>query len=648
MLATEESVPPGQLSPASRAAATQAAIRLLGTYFADAPTWDLEQRGQVATGSAEDDALARALRLRVALAAARTLDQLLREIALDLSFRYRRVATETVGMVRGRLDVQRYLRSQGKRNAPRRYPVNVVERSHATPENILALYATGWVLRELDVGDDIALPAGAPEQRELRERRLALARTLNHPVLAEARAGAEAAWRTGALVALLDQVQARVEGGHLARPEPYGALADWVRSFDPHALPEADEVEWTFYDERFDTKLFEIWMLDRLKLALEPKLGVPATRPLWNRGTQPTFFWKRGLATVAVHFQRSLTGGSGGAVWQRLDPPAPFDGVPDITVVVSTLRFGESIAYVDAKLRQRDQHPTEELYKLLGYFDNTGSKGARRGAIVYYKPDGLVIETFVDKAEGRMVAIGVEPSSGSHETGFQQVAALILDILASSDPEAFAEAGLQGPIDDAAVSATQDKAVGDLLLRAAALAPGTLEPYRHLLSSQIPSTWPKLDADLQTILVTAEYFGAAAPEGADLSGPLLGLSAACERLLCAHGMLFDRVAKRCPTIVRAPVTLGSATMFIKWCRKPKTAEHHAVQHAVRSDPLVDYSALLAVRRDLFDLNDFRKAAAHIELVSQPDYTAGRALILGSGDQATPGLLTRLVQALGIT
>jgi hypothetical protein len=47
-----------------------------------------------------------------------------------------------------------------------------------------------------------------------------------------------------------------------------------------------------------------------------------------------------------------------------------------------------------------------------------------------------------------------------------------------------------------------------------------------MLSSTIPTTWPALDADLQTILVTAEYFGAAAPAGADLSGPLLGLSAA--------------------------------------------------------------------------------------------------------------------------
>jgi hypothetical protein len=243
MLAVEETIPPGQLSPESRVASTKAAIRLLGTYFADAPTWDLEQRGELSVGTAEDDLLTRALRLRVALAAARRLDVLLRDIAADLSFRYRRTNDEAVGMVRGRLHVQRYLRAQGKRVAPRRYPVTVVERSHATPENILALYATGWVLRELDVPEAITLPRGAPERREIHERRLSLARTLNHPVLSEARAKAELVWHSGGKDALLDRVEARVEGGHLTHPEPYGELARWVRNFNPEALPETGDIE---------------------------------------------------------------------------------------------------------------------------------------------------------------------------------------------------------------------------------------------------------------------------------------------------------------------------------------------------------------------------------------------------------------------
>jgi len=69
-----------------------------------------------------------------------------------------------------------------------------------------------------------------------------------------------------------------------------------------------------------------------------------------------------------------------------------------------------------------------------------------------------------------------------------------------------------------------------------------------------------------------------------------------------------------------------------------------VQALFKAENAIDYQALLEIGRELFDLNDYRKAAAHTELVSHATYTSGRALILGSGEQTTPGLLTRLVQA----
>jgi hypothetical protein len=266
---------------------------------------------------------------------------------------------------------------------------------------------------------------------------------------------------------------------------------------------------------------------------------------------------------------------------------------------------------------------------------------------VYYKTDGVRVETFVDQAEGRMLAVGVGPSSADHDAGFTSLAQMILEMLAASDPAAFAAPVTSEPLDEVAVAATQNKAVNDLLLRAGGLPQDTLEPYRRTLARQMPDTWPSLEEDVRTILVTAEYFGASAPDGADLSGPLLGLSAACERLLCGTGTLFDRVASQAGGILRTPTTLGAAAMCLKWCRKPNEAKHRTIQTLVHADQAVDYATLLDLGEDLSELNDYRKAAAHIELVSQDDYTRGRALILGSGDQATLGLLTRLVQALGL-
>jgi hypothetical protein len=109
--ATEES-PAGRLSATARSAATTTALDLLGTYFADAPTWELEHREQLAPGDAALADLAEAIRIRVALAAARRLDVLLHRISERLSFRYSRIDDETIGAVRGRLDVPRYIETR--------------------------------------------------------------------------------------------------------------------------------------------------------------------------------------------------------------------------------------------------------------------------------------------------------------------------------------------------------------------------------------------------------------------------------------------------------------------------------------------------------------------------------------------------------
>lgn len=253
--ATAEEVAPGRLSSAAREAASSTALELLGTYFADAPTWELEHQRQLAPGDIELEELAAAIRIRVALSAARRLEELLHRLAARLSFRYARVADETIGAVRGRLDVPRYIRTRAREDVPRRYPVRVLQRHHETPENVLAMYAAGWVTHELrNLRTDI-LPARAPERIELNERHASVTRTLTHPVFAEAAKAANAVWREGRLDAVVDQVEARIEGGHLAWPGPYEELVQWIKAFDPSAATGGTLIEWRIYDDRFDPKL---------------------------------------------------------------------------------------------------------------------------------------------------------------------------------------------------------------------------------------------------------------------------------------------------------------------------------------------------------------------------------------------------------
>lgn len=640
--AAAEEIEAGRLSPGSREAASATAFELLGTYFSDSATWDLEHRRQVVAGDPETEDLAEAIRIRVALSAARRLDDLLRRIAERLTFRYGREVEEVVGAVRGRLDVPRYLRSRSRNEVPRRYPVRVLRRHHLTPENVLATYAAGWVVHEIgNLRIDEILPIGSPDRTELVERHASLLRTLNHPVLAPAAEEAEAVWRRGSLPGLLDATIARLDGGHVAAPEPYRDLVEWVARFDPTASTAGDEIEWSVYGSRFDPTLFEIWMLHRIAAAVTRVLGQPSERrPLWQRGAVPTYTWKVGGSSLSLHFRMSLSG-LAPARWRWAGSDDDLRGIPDVTAVISAPASPARAALVDAKLRQRKGDPVEEIYKLLGYFHNRGGEERPYGAIVAYSPEKLRSRALEDDDGGRVLSVGVDPArSHGDDPAFDAIAGLLVDLLDEADPgaRAFAAGGAEG---EEALALVQERVVKALLDKAHALVPGTLDPFRRLLEGQLPSIWDELEPDLQTMLTSAEYFGSTAPDGADHSGPVLGLCAACERLLCGEGGLMRRMASELPDHVNSRVTLGSVKLVNK-ARSPQGAAGQAIRGFLDAETSADIDELLALSSDLQHLNGHRIAAAHTQVIDRERWQVCRGLVLGRGDEEEAGLLARLL------
>jgi hypothetical protein len=143
------------------------------------------------------------------------------------------------------------------------------------------------------------------------------------------------------------------------------------------------------------------------------------------------------------------------------------------------------------------------------------------------------------------------------------------------------------------------------------------------------------------MLVTAEYFGATAPADADHSGPLLGLAAACERVLFEN-VLADAARAR-PDLFPPEATFGT---FIRWltdaCRHhPRNPEGVSLAARLARSSAINADALALLIDDLRRLNThYRIPAAHRDVVSQSLWASGRSLIL----DPTRGILTRLVQA----
>ncbi|SDQ03722.1 hypothetical protein [Arthrobacter crystallopoietes] len=646
---TDEETGGGQFTIRGRQSAINSVLPLLVTYFADAQTWSLEVSKQLAS-SRDDvlDDLATAARLRASLAAAERLLGILGEIGARPTFRYTQTNAESVGAIRGRLDLPRYIREQGRISVPRRYPVRLVERENATPENVLAAYAAHWISRDLESIPDSLLPPKSPEKRDLNRLREGLERSLGLPLLAGTTPHAMEVWRRSSLPVLLEQVEGRLDAGHVASPEPYRELAEWIsETLRGQTVAEVGDREWSFYDARFDTKLFEIWCLYELAKALTKLLGDPETSAssLAARRKGPLYEWKIGAGKLRLYFQASLADLSeDSTVWSfKAGATGKLRGFPDIAVTADTVA-GHGLVILDPKLRRRpNRAPTEELYKLLGYFGNLKHPGPPLGVIFYYSPGSRPYYKLTSGENGELHALGLDPETGS-QAAFEVAAEIAIKAAALQDRALEAvrssiQKSQDSPEENTA-ALQQIIAVETMRSAAKSVAPAGLSSTSKATSTALRSIWGQLSSQTQTMIVTAEYFGLDAPPEADHSGPLLGLAAAFE--LTLHEHIFIPAAGGNTTSMDTSLTLGRQLRILDDAlRSRRSPESEPIQRFFQHKP-ADVRQLLRVVRDAKRMNrEYRVPAAHAYVISQSTWADGREFIL----DARSGILVRLIKSL---
>lgn len=645
----------GYFTASGRKAALNQALPLLASYFADAQTWNLEVSAQLATDEDADEEQDSALndfaagaRLRASLAAADRLLTILSAVAAQPTFRYTQVSAESVGTIRGRLDVLRYSREQGRVDVPRRYPIRLVERENATAENILATYAALWLRRDLDAVPTHILPQGSPEYRELQRVIDALKRTLGIPVLAGTKPHAVEIWRRSALDGLIDEVNRRLDTGHVARPEPYQELVDWItETRSGVAVADVGDRPWSFYGDAFDTKLFEIWCLIKIAERIGTRLGDPGgpVRSLAARKQGPIYVWNIGVGKLMLHFQPSLKAlATHGTTWSY-SSGGPLRGFPDLALTTNTVT-GSGLALLDPKLRRRTGAPTEEIYKLLGYFANLKQPAPPTGAILYYSPGTFTDYKLTSESGGEIHAVGLDPEATSMGQ-FDVAADLALKITGVGDE---AIALLAKPVGDTPderaehVAGVRQAIAVEAMVRAAeALPSASLAPTRKQTATTLHAIWNRLPEQCKTMIVTAEYFANTAPDNADHSGPLLGLAAAAERLL--RDTIFDPASQESRGIIRSGQTLGSCLTLLDNCLRGRTdPESVALRHTLLRRTQINRDQIRSLLPAARAMNrDYRIPAAHAEIVAVTTWVSGRDAIL----HPSSGVLGRLVRALGL-
>ncbi|WP_112491122.1 hypothetical protein [Streptomyces bacillaris] len=645
----------GALSTVARRAAIATALTVVGRYFS---TGLQPLTPQVALGHADrnghvgvesTDALLNALRLRAGLAAARRIRLILEQIAGRATFQYELRAAESTGQVTGQLDVSRYLTARGAVTDVPTYPVLRVQRTERTPENVLAAYATRWILRELHTCvAAIRIPSDGPEQRRYQEERQALERALQLPWLKACVPAAARMRHRKAERDLLGSVKRRLQRREIANTAPYTELVAWVESvLVDEPVVDSGDLEWDFYDDRFDTRLFELWCLHMLAAEISRQLVVPVPKldPGWRTG-RPAYTWHQYAGTIELYFQRSLSLIAPGrpARWRR-DDNRPLGGVPDM--VIRTVRrdnpAAERFAVIDPKLRQRGGPPTEELYKILGYLDNFGLSAGPLGAVLFHTTGTENLSGYTYRAhdpgregsdadgEGRLYAVRLNPATP--EASQEALAPLATTILGLLDIPRLDQYANEGPATDDEGERFYRAKQAELQACTDTIPPQLLNQSRHRVRMALgDARWQSLGEQAQAMLATAEYIGFSlladsdagrGRTGYDYSGPVIGMCASIESVL--HDRIISPATTHDTTLHGecAKATLGNVIRIIEdslsGISNPQPKHLAVLAHLDTTG--VDKNAVRNLVPPLRRISQsFRNPAAHRHVLTQQTWT----------------------------
>lgn len=624
----------GALSAAGRREAVASSLALLGGYFASG---SLPQK-QFNAGSRGPDqvgntAVLAGIRLRIALAAADELLRIMQNIGRRQSFRYHLRSVDQEGSLTSQLDVNRWAVQRGIVQDVPVFPAFESQRISTTPENILATFAVQWVRSEMksSLAGSAAVKQSI-ESRTYRERDNELARLVRNPAFAQCRTAAAQLKSTRSVKELVDQVGRRVSRREMPNPSAYLELAAWVsQSLGGQPVVDPGNVSLEFYGEEFDTTLFELWCLHHLmkNLALNLDVPEPQVRTGWT-GSGLTYTLNHFVGSIDLHYQNELTTTlSLSGRWRRTDG-AVLRGRPDI-VAVARPRLGDSTAVIiDPKLRQRSGMPTEEIYKLLGYFENFDLQ-PRRGAILFHTTDPSNhhhYELHGDASE-HIIAARLNPASSDDSSGLQLISDLIISSLGIQSRSTQASRTIGNTEDDHVL------VLRDQLSAWARSHEQNLVASRNMLEGILGhDRWNLLDVESQTMLSTALCIGNELDGVADYSGPVIGLCTAIERLLHEH--IAGPLITVHPSHRRQLIMLGSLVEAIRLgcsislgTRPSDEGLHNDVASFLDSNPDLAAEHLEPLTTRWAEMNrTFRRPAAHREIMSRGEWQAALRTFLG--------------------
>lgn len=631
--------------------------------------------------SGEIDEIDLEIYLRIVLANIDTLHSLISDLESSLS--KSQVNREVIfsGEIQGRLNIGKYTKNIAQARFPKEYPCVVKSRTYASPENIYVIFIINNVLKMLDEFKKFMLSKGNSSFSEL--------------ALIEYHFKAFKVFSTKAYFMdcqdsakqimksygdcypddLRNLILTRIHKGKIRNSHIYQRIFDWYNTYKYGSVLELSKQKLSVlrYSDDFANRLFELWCLYCIKETFVSSFNAILLEENNIMEAGDSFIYKLSVptgGTLEIYYQKGANlywDTENDLSWKyvKYENTRGLRGIPDISIRYTAKE--DALVMIDIKNRVRIAGAnSEEIYKMIGYFDNFKktfeerfSKDVKKQGALIFRNDCKPSDEYLESDSGyRLMTIsaGVSDNPEINTNQFKKLCKYVLDVqgidgATSEIMGSFSQVQkkMGGSVDsgsDEYIFELDEKnhAIIQQLFSYGDLA-RQLPNYKDKLEKDhFPHVWNSLSEKTQDILAMAEclYSGVSACETADYAPICLEYCRALEvemnelifgpfkamsnvNLLAQHNNFYNKLREA------RDMTLGECVFLLDKCSHrtyPLVELRRKIQNDIKHNSILLGDAVDILR----DLNEtIRRLSAHTTVMTYDDLVMTRQRVIGIGN-----------------
>jgi hypothetical protein len=386
---------------------------IVTTYFVNTDVNNVEEYN---VEISEDDDFFNTLQLNYNIIKMLELGELLKYINNKLRRDIRVENVDITNSIRGRLDVPKYIkREYFKIQTKKSFPCKVLKEDYNTIENeflLMIIHYAFKLIKDIPIDDsDFAREFNASiycnKLKKLRKDLFHLLHNGEFKLLSQNDYSInqrQIAYKINKILPIVSKKIKRKE----INPKTYGKIVDWWISIDK-GINNLNEVPLLLYNVTFDDKLFEIWLIEKIKesfinnfsMKIDKYSDELATNPLWKRTKTHIYRFNykdnNEEKVIKIYFQKSKD-----LIWNNESKPKwsmyNLEGYPtkghlrgNLDIIITcddckefdpVLIDAKNMYYIniDGKGKERvDPVVSDKVYKMVGYLDNFYKTAKRHG-----------------------------------------------------------------------------------------------------------------------------------------------------------------------------------------------------------------------------------------------------------------------------